>query len=32
MYLEHTLEAEIELLVKSSMSDETANRVKTFES
>ena len=30
--LEHTLEAEIELLVNSLMSDETANRVKTFES
>ena len=32
MDLEHTLEAEIELLVKSSTSSETANRVKTFES
>jgi len=32
MDLEHTLEAEIELLVKSSTSAETANRVKTFES
>lgn len=32
MDLEQTLEAEIELLVKSSTSSETANRVKTFES